>query len=382
MTVSRPAAVVVLAAGEGSRMKSALPKVLHPVCGRAMLDHVIAAARELNPAELIVVVGNRRDQVLTHLEEHAPDVRAVVQHRQGGTGHAVRTVIEAGGLDYGTVVVTYGDTPVLRGHTLSALVEAHAAASAAATAITTVMPDPTGYGRIVRDSDGAFHEIIEEADASPAERAITEVNSGIYAFQATLLADSVKRVATDNVKGEEYLTDVVAILRADGHHVASVLIKDPDEVRGVNDRAQLAQARRTLNARLIDGWMRAGVTITDPATTSLDSDVMLEPDAEIGPCTQLEGTTVVEAGARIGPGCLLRDTAVGRDASVTYSVCERAVIGPGAVVGPFTHLPPGTRLGAGERVTGMLPGTPGNQDGASAGIPPGMAGGRDSNPQE
>jgi bifunctional UDP-N-acetylglucosamine pyrophosphorylase/glucosamine-1-phosphate N-acetyltransferase len=336
-------------------MKSSLPKVLHPLCGRTMLDHVLTAARELDPAELIVVVGHGREQVMQHLAEHAPDVRVVIQDRQGGTGHAVRTVIESVEVGRGTVIVTYGDTPVLRGGTLVALAEAHAGHHAVATALTTIMADPTGYGRIVRDDDGAFAEIVEEADASPQQRAITEINSGIYAFESDLLADSVKRVATDNAKGEEYLTDVIAILRADGHHVASVVMPDPEEVQGVNDRAQLAGARQVLNARLVRDWMRAGVTIEDPHATTIDVDVVLAADVQVGPGTQLEGRTVVEAGARIGPGCCLRDTTVGRDAAITHAVCESAEIGAGAVVGPFTHLPPGTKLGPGARVSGQHP---------------------------
>jgi bifunctional UDP-N-acetylglucosamine pyrophosphorylase/glucosamine-1-phosphate N-acetyltransferase len=329
-------------------MNSDLPKVLHTICGRSMLDHVLAAARELDPAEIIVVVGHRREQVISHLAERAPDARVVVQHHRGGTGHAVRTVTEEVNLGPGTEVVTYGDAPVLRGRTLAALVNEHAARGAAATALTTMMDNPTGYGRILRDADGALMEIVEEADATPEQRAIKEVNSGVYAFEAGLLADSVKRVPTDNAKGEEYLTDVVAILRAEGHRVASVLEPDAKEVFGVNDRAQLAEARRILNGRLLEHWMRAGVTITDPLTTAIDADVTLGPDTEIGPGTQLEGATAVETGARVGPGCLLRDTIVGAGAIVTHAVCESAVIGPGAVVGPFVHLRPGTRLGAGE----------------------------------
>ncbi len=354
MSDTRPAAVVVLAAGEGTRMKSSLPKVLHPLCGLTMLDHVLAAAREVTPAELIVVVGHRREQVIGHLASHAPDVRVVIQDHQGGTGHAVRTVSETVGIPSGTVVVTYGDTPVLRGETLAALVAAHQASGAAATALTTVMADPAGYGRIVRDGDGAFAQIVEEADATPGQRAITEVNSGVYAFDGALLADAVKRVAASNAKGEEYLTDVAAILRGDGHPVETVTIPDPAEVQGVNDRAQLAAARQVLNARLAQAWLRAGVTIVDPATTYLDATVMLAPDAEIGPGTALAGRTVVETGARVGPGCSLRDTTVGADATVTHAICEAAVIGAGAVVGPFTHLPPGTRLGPGARVSGPL----------------------------
>jgi bifunctional UDP-N-acetylglucosamine pyrophosphorylase / glucosamine-1-phosphate N-acetyltransferase len=327
-------------------MKSAVPKVLHPICGSAMLDHVLATARELCPAELIVVVGHQRHDVMSHLAARAPGARVVVQHRQGGTGHAVRAVIEEVGLGQGTVVVTYGDTPLLRGQTLALLVGEHAAQRAAATALSTRIDDPAGYGRIVRDDRGAFLAIVEEADATAEQRAINEINSGVYAFEAVLLADSVKRLPTNNAKGEEYLTDAVTILRAEGHHVACVLAPDSDEVRGVNDRVQLAHARRILNARILDGWMRAGVTIVDPLSTFIDAGVVLAADVEIGPGSQLEGATVVETGARVGPGCLLRDTSVGQDATVMHAVCVSAVIGPGAAVGPFTHLPPGTRIGA------------------------------------
>jgi bifunctional UDP-N-acetylglucosamine pyrophosphorylase / glucosamine-1-phosphate N-acetyltransferase len=351
VSASRPA-VIILAAGAGTRMISALPKVLHPICGRAMLDYVLAAARELDPSAIMVVVGHRREQVIRHLSEHAPDARVVVQECQGGTGHAVRTVIEETGLAAGTVVVTYGDAPVLRGRTLAALVREHTERQASATALTTVMDDPTGYGRIIRDREGALLEIVEEADATPVQQAIREVNSGVYAFEASLLADCVKRLPTDNAKGEEYLTDVAAILRAEGHQVATMLVPDPPEVFGVNDRVQLAQARQIINGRLLDRWMRAGVTITDPRTTAVDVDVVLEPDAEIGPGSQLEGHTVVETGARVGPGCRLRDTTVGAGATVMNAVCESAEIGPDAVVGPFVYLPPGTRLARGARWAG------------------------------
>jgi bifunctional UDP-N-acetylglucosamine pyrophosphorylase/glucosamine-1-phosphate N-acetyltransferase len=336
--------VVILAAGAGTRMKSSVPKVLHPIGGAAMLDHVLAAARELNPAELIVVVGHRRREVIDHLAGHAPDARVVIQHEQGGTGHAVRMVAEAAGLGQGTVVVTYGDTPLLRGQTLASLASEHATQRAAVTALTAVMNDPTGYGRIVRDERGAFLGIVEEADASAEQKAITEINSGVYAFDAVLLADTVKRLPTSNAKGEEYLTDAVAILRAEGHRVISVVMPDCDEVRGVNDQVQLASVRRILNARILAGWMRAGVTIVDPLTTSIDVGVVLAQDVTVGPGTQLEGSSVVEAGARVGPGCLLRDTKVGRGAAVTHAVCVSAEIGPGATVGPFAYLAPGSKL--------------------------------------
>jgi len=347
VSVSRPAAVIVLAAGEGTRMKSDTPKVLHQICGDTLLGHVLATAREPDPVRLIVVVGHRRREVTEYLASQAPDAQAVVQHRQGGTGHAVRTVIEEVGLDHGTIVVTYADAPLLRGSTLTALIREHQAREAAATVLTARLGDPTGYGRIIRDGSGAFMEIIEEADATPEQRAVDEINSGVYAFEAHLLGDAVKRVPTDNAKGEEYLTDVVAILRTEGHHVASVMLEDPDEVLGVNDRAQLARARQILNARLLGNWMRAGVTIVDPATTWIDTGVTLGRDVEIGPGTQLEGSTTVASGARVGPGCLLRDTTVGEGATITQAVCRQAEIGAGAVVGPFAYLPPGTRIGPG-----------------------------------
>jgi bifunctional UDP-N-acetylglucosamine pyrophosphorylase/glucosamine-1-phosphate N-acetyltransferase len=345
VSVSRPAAVIILAAGEGTRMKSDTPKVLHEICGDTLLGHVLATAREPDPVRLIVVVGHRRREVTEFLNRHAPDAEVVVQHRQGGTGHAVRTVIEEVGLDHGTIVVTYADAPLLRGSTLTALVREHQAQQAAATVLTARLADPTGYGRIIRDDSGAFLAIIEQADATEQQRAIDEINSGVYAFEAHLLGDAVKRVPTDNAKGEEYLTDVVAILRAEGHHVASVTLEDPNEVLGVNDRAQLARARQILNARLLGTWMRAGVTIVDPGTTWIDTGVSLERDVEIGPGTQLEGNTTVAGGARVGPGCLLRDTTVGEGATITQAVCQQAVIGAGAVVGPFAYLPPGTKVG-------------------------------------
>ena len=338
MSLSGPAAVIILAAGEGTRMKNQTPKVLNQVCGRSMLGHVLAAARELEPDRLIVVTGHGRSQVTAHLAEHVADAEIVVQDRRGGTGHAVRTVIEAVGLIHGTVVVTYADTPLLRGRTLGELVTAHQSHGAAVTVLTARLDEPQGYGRIIRDADGAFTEIVEEADASPEQRAITEINSGMYAFDGDLLADTVKRVPTDNAKGEEYLTDVVSILRGDGYPVATVSCADPQEVLGVNDQAQLAWARRVLNERLLGGWMSAGVTIVDPATTWIDVGVQLEPGVHIGPSTQLEGSTTVKAGARVGPGCLLRDTAVSGGATVVNSVCESAVVGAGVTVGPFAHL--------------------------------------------
>ncbi len=342
MSESRPASVLILAAGEGKRMKSRTPKVLHPLCGRTMLGHVIAAVGELAPERLVVVVGHGREQVGAEAVRQDPQALVVVQDEQNGTGHAVRMVTEALGVLHGTVIVTYGDMPLLRARTLSELADRHRAAGNAVT-VLTARGDSAGYGRIVRDGDGRFLRIVEERDATPAELAIDEYNSGCYAFEGVLLADAIKRVTTDNKQNQEYLTDVVEILRGDGHPIGS-LLADAAEIQGINDRVQLAAARRALNDRILEHWMRAGVTIIDPPTTWVDVTVTIGQDAEIGPQTQLEGNTAIAAGARVGPGCLLQDTAVGENAAVLNAVCRQAEIGPGATVGPFAYLRPGAKV--------------------------------------
>ncbi len=299
-------------------MKSRIPKVLHSLCGRSMLGHALAAAAELEPQRLVVVAGHGRDEVSAEAARVAPDAYVVVQERLAGTGHAVRMVTEALGVMPGIVVVTYADMPLLRAQTLAALVREHAAAGNAVTVLTARVPDPSGYGRIIRDDGGLLSEIVEEADVSAAQRAIGEINSGCYAFDGALLADAVKRVATSNAQGQEYLTDVVTILRADGHPAGTVLAADPAEIQGVNDRVQLAQVGRAYNARLLEAWMRAGVTIVDPAATWIDVDVTLAPDAEILPGTHLEGHTVIGSGARIGSYVELKNATVGEGSKVPH----------------------------------------------------------------
>jgi bifunctional UDP-N-acetylglucosamine pyrophosphorylase / glucosamine-1-phosphate N-acetyltransferase len=248
------------------------------------------------------------------------------------------------------VLVTYADTPLLRGSTLASLVSDRVKAGAAAAVLTARASNPFGYGRVIRDFGGDFVQIVEQSDATPEQQAITEINSGMYAFDGDLLADTVKRVRTDNAQGEEYLTDAVCVIRSDGHRVVTVTCPDFEEVQGVNDLAQLAHVSRVMNTRLLHSAMRAGVRIADPESTWVDISVELAAGAYIGPGTQLEGSTSVATGASIGPGCLLRDTVVGRGATVIQSVCESAVISEGAQVGPFAHVMPRTRLGPGERV--------------------------------
>ncbi|MCX4747116.1 bifunctional UDP-N-acetylglucosamine diphosphorylase/glucosamine-1-phosphate N-acetyltransferase GlmU [Kitasatospora sp. NBC_01287] len=352
MSANPLAAVIVLAAGEGTRMKSkALPKVLHPICGRSLLGHAVTAAEELTPQHLVVVIGHLKDLVAEHLGEAHPRARAVVQEKQHGTGHAARIAVEALAADGialdGTVVVTYGDVPLLSAATLRELAERHAAEGNGVTVLTAEVPDPTGYGRIVRDGvGGPITGIVEHKDADAAQRAITEINSGVYAFDGKLLADALARIGTDNAQGEEYLTDTLEILRSAGHRVGTLVAADHREILGINDRLQLAEARRLLNDRLLEAAMRAGVTVVDPASTWIDVEVGFEPDAVVLPGTQLHGATHLGEGSRVGPNCTLTDAVVGAGATVSNAVVEQAEIGAGASVGPFAYLRGGVVLGA------------------------------------
>ncbi|SHI20052.1 UDP-N-acetylglucosamine pyrophosphorylase /glucosamine-1-phosphate N-acetyltransferase [Streptomyces sp. 3214.6] len=329
-------------------MKSAIPKVLHEICGRSLVGHVLAAARELNPENLVVVVGHAREKVTAHLAEVDAAVRTAVQEEQNGTGHAVRMGLEQlGGSVDGTVVVVCGDTPLLTGATLARLAATHQADGNAVTVLTAEVPDATGYGRIVRDdASGAVTAIVEHKDASAAVLAIREINSGVFAFDGALLADALKKVRTDNSQGEEYLTDVLGILREAGHRVGASVAADHREIAGINNRVQLSEARRILNERLLTAAMLSGVTVIDPATTWVDVTVTFEQDAVVHPGTQLHGSTHIGEGAEVGPNSRLRNTVVGAGARVDNTVSDSARVGPNASVGPFAYLRPGTRLAA------------------------------------
>ncbi len=354
MTDARLAAVVVLAAGEGTRMKStATPKVLHALCGRTMLGHVVTTARALRPEHLVVVVGHEREQVTAHLAELDPAARAVVQEEQNGTGHAVRVALEALPELNGTVVVVPGDAPLLTAETLNALVAEHTILRAATTLLTAELDDPTGYGRVVR-SAGSVTGVVEHKDADEATLAIREVATSVYAFDTAQLAASLRELRTDNAQGEEYLTDVVGLHKAAGLTVAAHVAASAGETMGVNDRVQLSQARTLLRDRIVEQHQRAGVTVIDPLTTWVDVEVTLAPDVTLHPGTQLHGRTSVDAGAEVGPDCTLTDTLVGEGASVVRAHCVGAVIGPDATVGPYTYLRPGTRLGRGAKAGGFV----------------------------
>ncbi len=331
-------------------MKSATPKVLHAICGRSLVGHVVAASRELDPEHLVVIVGHAREQVSAHLAQIDPEVRTAVQYEQNGTGHAVRMGLEelsnSGVVLDGTVVVVCGDTPLLTGATLKALSDTHAADGNAVTVLTAEVPDSTGYGRIVRDGGGAVTAIVEHKDADDEQRAIREINSGVFAFDAQLLTDALGKVRTDNSQGEEYLTDVLGILREAGHRVGAAVADDHREILGINNRVQLAEARKLLNERLLRAAMMSGVTVVDPASTWIDVTVSFEADVLVHPGTQLTGATSLAAGSEVGPNTRLADTTVGAGARVDNTVADSALIGEGATVGPFAYLRPGTKLGA------------------------------------
>jgi bifunctional UDP-N-acetylglucosamine pyrophosphorylase/glucosamine-1-phosphate N-acetyltransferase len=330
-------------------MRSATPKVLHEICGRSLLGHAVTAARSLQPQRLLVVVGHGREAVIAHLELVDAGAEVAVQEEQLGTAHAVQVVLAA--LDArgqplrGTVMITSADVPLLTGGTLAALLAAHENEGNAATVASAVVPDPTGYGRILRDGSGAVVGVAEQRDATPDELTIAEINSGIYAFDAETLRTALESVGDRNAQGERYLPDVLRIAHATGQRVGAFPVADHDEVLGVNDRVQLAEVRRLMNARMLTEWMRAGVTIVDPATTWVDVDVTLEPDVVLFPGVMLEGATSVGAGTRIGPASTLRDAVVGEGATVVRSHLVGAQVGAGAEVGPYAYLRPGAVLG-------------------------------------
>lgn len=338
------AAVVVLAAGAGTRMKSRTSKLLHQVAGRSLLRCAVDAARAVNPEHLVVVVGHQREQVEAHLAEIAPDVTIAVQAQPNGTGDAVLSGLVPIPDIEGEVVVTMGDVPMLAGETLQALVETHRRHGDAVTLLTTILDDPGSYGRIVRDEAGEIVAIVERKDCTPEQAAITEINAGIYVFRADVLRAGLASLTADNAQGELYLTDVVRYARTAGGHVHPQVLEDHWQAEGINDRVQLAAMGREVHHRLCEKWMRSGVTIVDPATTWIQDSVSIEQDVTLLPGTHLEGATTIKAGATIGPDTTLVDVEVDEGATVVRSHCSLAVIGAGAVVGPYALLRPGTEL--------------------------------------
>jgi bifunctional UDP-N-acetylglucosamine pyrophosphorylase/glucosamine-1-phosphate N-acetyltransferase len=351
----RSLSAIVLAAGEGTRMRSARPKPLHLLAGRAMLQYVLDSLADCATGDVVVVVGHGAERVTKKLQAAEPDLQLtfVEQHTQLGTGDAASVGLtglpddDGPDADDHDVLVLPGDMPLLRPATIAALVEEHRTSGAACTVLTALVPDPGAYGRVIRGKDDQVVRIVERADATPDEIAIEEINTAVYCFRRSVLAPALRRLSPENAQGEYYLTDVVAVLRDAGYRVSAVTVGDPAEGEGINDRLQLAAAEAELRRRTNERWLRSGVTLVDPATTYLDATVLLGADVTLFPGTVLQGSTVVGAGAEIGPHTRLVDCVVGAGAVVEQSNGRDAEIGAGATVGPFAVLAPGASVADG-----------------------------------
>ena len=348
----RSLAAVVLAAGEGTRMRSERPKPLHLLCGRPMVLHVLDALAELHVDRVVVVVGHGAERVTKTLQEQARpdlDIEFVEQRVQRGTGDAVAVALTAfadDDFDDADLVVMPGDTPLLRPATLASLVRTHRAADAAATLLTAEVADPAGYGRVLHAKDDRVRRVVEDVEADSDVAEMTEVNTSIYCFRRSVLAPALRRISPDNAKGEYYLTDIVEVLYDAGYNVVALPALDPMEAAGVNDRAQLAVAEAELRDRTNERWMRRGVTMLDPERTYIDSTVELGTDVTIFPGTMLQGSTTVGSHAEIGPDARLVDCTVGEGAVVEQTVARQADIGARSRVGPFVVLQPGAHVAA------------------------------------
>jgi bifunctional UDP-N-acetylglucosamine pyrophosphorylase / glucosamine-1-phosphate N-acetyltransferase len=338
----RAPTVLILAAGEGTRMRSDVPKVLHPLCGRPMIEWPIAAAREAGAGRVVVVDGPKRA-----LADVLPDgVEVAIQEEPNGTGDAVRSAADHIGAD-DTVLVLYGDVPLITAAAITALGEAHEESGAAATMATMELEDPRGYGRVVRASDGSVERVVETkrpGDATPAEEAIREVNTGIYAFAGGDLLGALELLTSDNAQGELYLPDVLPLLRGDGKEIAAHVVTDATLTLGVNTRVELATARRLAQQRIHEAHALNGVTIVDPASTLIEAGVEIGRDTVIEPSTFLRGGTCIGARCEVGPLTTLIDTATGDDCRIVHSYLQQAELGDGVSVGPFAYLRPKARL--------------------------------------
>jgi len=345
---------IVLAGGDGTRMKSNRPKPIHVLCGKAMVLYELEALNEIGVGRTVVVVGAGAERVTKKLQEDGPDMllEFVEQRFARGTGDAASVGIAAFGYDDeddATVVVLPGDTPLVRAATLAALVAEHQGSGAAVTVLTAVLAEPSGYARVMRGRGGRVTQVVEESDATDDERSITEVCAGIYCFRRSLLAPALRRVSPRNTRGVFYLSDVVRVLAEAGHPVGTHQVVDATDIFGVNDRVQLARVEAELRRRTNLAWLERGVTLVDPAHTYIDTTVQIGADVTLFPGTMLQGRTVIGEGADIGPRARLVDCAVGAGARVEETVGQDAEIGPGAVVGPYAVLEPGDAIAPGTR---------------------------------
>jgi bifunctional UDP-N-acetylglucosamine pyrophosphorylase / glucosamine-1-phosphate N-acetyltransferase len=342
-TATSSTAIAVLAAGKGTRMKSRLPKVLHELGGRSLVGHVLKCAATLQPQRQLVIVGYGGDEVRSALSEH--DLTFVEQKEQLGTGHAVQQIIPHLQDFEGDVLVLNGDVPLLRPETLQTLLQTHQENGNAATILTAQLAEPKGYGRVFCEA-GLVTQIIEDRDCTPEQRQNRRVNAGIYCFKWSELARVLPQLQTDNDQGEYYLTDVVKFMSP----VMAVDVADDQEILGINDRLQLANAAEILQTRIKSGWMAAGVTLIDPHSITIDDTVQIEPDVIIEPQTHLRGETTIATGCRMGPGSLVENSQIGENVTVRYSVVTDSTVQAKTAIGPYAHLRGHVAVGEGCRV--------------------------------
>ena len=337
--------VIVLAAGQGTRMKSSLPKVLHPLGGKPLFRHVLKAAGKLNPSNIVVVIGHGAGAVRDAYPGN--DVTWAVQDQQLGTGHAVLCAKDSLAKFCGEILILSGDVPLIEASTLVTLAETHRQEHAVATFLTAFSEKPAGYGRILRDACGNVTGIVEEKDASEAQRQIKEFNAGVYVASARFLFKALEQVKNDNRQREYYLPDIVGIGLEQGQKVATVRVDNAHEVMGINTREELARMEKTLQDRINRKWMDHGVTLKDPQSTYIDADVTIGRDTVIGPNTHLRGKTTVGERCQIDGTAYVTDAEIADEVHLRFSVVLTSCqIGQGAIIGPFAHLRPGTSLGS------------------------------------
>jgi bifunctional UDP-N-acetylglucosamine pyrophosphorylase/glucosamine-1-phosphate N-acetyltransferase len=338
-------AVAVLAAGKGTRMKSALPKVLQPLAGATLVERVLGSCEQLSPERRLLIVGHQAERVEHSLAQHS-GLEFVLQQPQNGTGHAVQQLLQPLEGFRGELLVLNGDVPLLRPETLQQLLEQHRSSGAAVTLLTARLDDPTGYGRVFADGQGRVERIVEHRDCSGAQRVNNLINAGIYCFSWPQLAAVLPQLTTNNDQGELYLTDTVAMLSPAMH----LEVADADEINGINDRLQLAQCEAVLQQRLREHWMREGVTFTDPASCTLSDATRFGRDVVVEPQCHFRGAVTIGEGCRIGPGCLIQDASLGERVEIVQSVVREATVAADCAIGPFAHLRPGAELAEGCRV--------------------------------